>query len=282
MIKLILTSSHSEFLEQDITPTMFPDGTSQVWHLEDIDGLDASLVSYEILWRFENEAELIHVAQLKSLLDQVVQGLKINVIKILNIPFLPYGRQDHNIENQSTFAQHTFSNIINGLHFDRVLSFDPHGKTDLLNFFASTATKVIEGVFIAGNYDLYFFPDAGAYRRYCFSTSGKQIRYTKCFYGNKKRDQSTGEIIGYEIVRDTKFCSVPEGKKILIVDDICDGGKTFIEAAKLLLEKEKVSEIGLYVSHGIFSKGKHVLKEAGISHIYTTNSLAKNKDGIPV
>lgn len=62
---------------------------------------------------------------------------------------------------------------------------------------------------------------------------------------------------------------MPDKKQtICIVDDICDGGRTFIEAAKLLQRLEP-KEIHLYVSHGIFSKGLKVLTEAGISKIFT-------------
>ena len=42
----------------------------------------------------------------------------------------------------------------------------------------------------------------------------------------------------------------------LIVDDIIDGGRTFIELSKELVRKGiDKSQINLYVTHGIFSKG---------------------------
>jgi ribose-phosphate pyrophosphokinase len=54
------------------------------------------------------------------------------------------------------------------------------------------------------------------------------------------------------------------------VDDICDGGRTFIEISKALDGYQ--GELYLFVTHGIFSKGfeelfKHFTK------IYTTNSI---------
>jgi ribose-phosphate pyrophosphokinase len=40
----------------------------------------------------------------------------------------------------------------------------------------------------------------------------------------------------------------------LVIDDICEGGRTFIELAKLFKEvKGKETQINLYVTHGIFS-----------------------------
>jgi ribose-phosphate pyrophosphokinase len=64
--------------------------------------------------------------------------------------------------------------------------------------------------------------------------------------------------------------------KVLIVDDICDGGATFIRAARALRAIEPDVEVGLCVTHGIFSKGRQHLLDNGIDKIYTTNSLLKN------
>jgi len=58
------------------------------------------------------------------------------------------------------------------------------------------------------------------------------------------------------------------GDRVLIIDDICDGGRTFIEITKLLLQAG-VESVSLHVSHGLFSQGIDVLKEAGIKTVYT-------------
>ena len=62
------------------------------------------------------------------------------------------------------------------------------------------------------------------------------------------------------------------GKDCVIVDDICDGGRTFIELAKVLKERG-AGKIGLFVTHGIFSQGVGVLFDNGIDFIYTTDSF---------
>jgi ribose-phosphate pyrophosphokinase len=59
-----------------------------------------------------------------------------------------------------------------------------------------------------------------------------------------------------------------KNKSVLIVDDICDGGRTFIEAAKLLYI-EGVNNVYLYVTHGLFTKGIQILYDAGIKRIFT-------------
>lgn len=102
-----------------IKPTMFPDGTSQVWRIE----LPEEIGPYSIVkWEFENEAEFMHLAQLKSLLDQTRRGVQ------LYLPYLPYGRQDKDPQNNQTFALFTFARLLNVLDFESVSCFDPHSS----------------------------------------------------------------------------------------------------------------------------------------------------------
>ena len=57
-----------------------------------------------------------------------------------------------------------------------------------------------------------------------------------------------------------------------IIDDICDGGRTFIALAEEI-RKRNVGKINLIVSHGILSYGEEPLRAGGIDHIYTTDSV---------
>jgi phosphoribosylpyrophosphate synthetase len=62
-------------------------------------------------------------------------------------------------------------------------------------------------------------------------------------------------------------------KRVLIVDDICDGGKTFELLAKDLYNAG-AEEVNLFVTHGLFSKGLIPLKLAGIKRIFTNKGQA--------
>lgn len=55
----------------------------------------------------------------------------------------------------------------------------------------------------------------------------------------------------------------------LIVDDICDGGGTFIGLAEEL-KRKNAGKIYLAVSHGIFSKG--IDKLDFLAHVYATDA----------
>ena len=58
----------------------------------------------------------------------------------------------------------------------------------------------------------------------------------------------------------------------IIIDDICDGGGTFVGIA----DKVGRAPLGMYITHGIFSQGFDALRER-FEHIYTTNSLKKSE-----
>lgn len=256
---------------QIVTPTMFPDGTSQVWKLPEE---SFSGNPNQVLWQFEHEAEFIHLAQLLTLLDRKsVYGI------ILRIPYFPYGRQDKGIDNDKTFALRTFLRLLEGIYAglwgaNLIETFDLHSSLSLNhNSRLSKLLKVISPNellnSIADQYDVVVYPDKGAAERY--HIEGKPV-----VTATKVRDQETGRITHYFINEEDKSKLFPECK-CLVVDDICDGGATFE-----LLSQSLSEHIGLrpdlYVSHGIFSKGLDTLRPL-YRKIITTDSLpTKHKE----
>ena len=81
----------------------------------------------------------------------------------------------------------------------------------------------------------------------------------------KKRCTETGAILETELEEiDCK------GKTILIVDDICDGGATFVQLADKLKEQGAES-VSLFVTHMIASKGLQAL--AIFENVYYINKV---------
>jgi ribose-phosphate pyrophosphokinase len=114
-------------------------------------------------------------------------------------------------------------------------------------------------------------PDAGSNKK--IYDLAKSIGYTnEIIRCDKLRDIPTGQIIETIVYKDDF-----DGKDAIIVDDICDGGKTFIELAKVLKQKN-VGKIYLVITHGIFSQGFEGLASY-VSGIYTTNSVKDIEDG---
>lgn len=232
----------------EIKPTIFPDNTSQVWKI------DERLIHKvnKVKWIFENESEFIHLAQLTNLLSWYESEYS------LDLPYLPYGRQDKNVNNEATFALHTFAKLINTLGFNGIRIRDAHSDIALKLIDNSyTYFKTVVLIELTNHYDTLCFPDKGACDRYSKLFSSHNI-----VTGDKVRDQSTGYI------KEFTFDGNVKDRQILIIDDICDGGMTFRILAKDLLENG-AEQVDLYVSHGIFSKGLDVLYNDGITNVFT-------------
>ena len=117
-----------------------------------------------------------------------------------------------------------------------------------------------------------FFPDEGAMKRY----SNLATKYGfKCVFASKKRDWSTGEILGLEL-HGNEGCFLM-GRHVLIIDDICSKGGTFYHSAKRLKELG-AAEVYLYVSHceNSILQGE-VLTSGLIERVFTTDSIFTEK-----
>ena len=234
-----------------VIPTIFPDKTSQVWKLDDVFTPMKALVE----WDFESEAEFMHLAQLKHLLD--IYAAKTT----LRLSYLPYARQDKAVSNANTFALTTFAKLLNSLNFTKIIIVDPHSHHGTELFYNASAEypiKAVRQAFADTISDIACYPDAGARSKYSFTYPFPST------YATKVRDPATGQLsdpkLGYE--------ADVVGKNVLMVDDICDGGGTFIQLTKVLLTSG-AKAVNLFVTHGIFSKGLAPLREAGIARIFT-------------
>ena len=243
-----------------ISPTIFPDGTSQVWHLPEF---LFKAGKCEVEWKFESEAEFMHLAQLKALLDRYFSVIT------LTLPYLPYGRQDKRVGNDSTFALLVFAKLLNALKFNAVFCVDPHSVvvSEINKVHPVYPVDAIRRAMREIEPTMICFPDHGALVKYV-DLQDVVFNDLPFIYGDKVRDQQTGKITDYML------CGDPTGQSILVVDDICDGGATFTALA-VELKKYKAKEINLFVSHGIFSRGTQVLRDAGISRIFTKEGEVK-------
>lgn len=250
--------------EEPVPVTRFPDNTTQVWKInEDHLRRDRALIE----WRYSSESELIELAQLVDLL-RAYGKKKIS----LYIDYLPFARQDHPISNGTTFALHSFTKLLNAIEIDNVFIDDPHSEMALQlinNSHAEWPRREVNDVVKGLGRPLLCYPDKGARRKYTELYSHSSI------YGNKERDPATGRITEYLLQPGGRNIV---GESVLIVDDICDGGATFVLLAEALYEAG-VKEVNLFVSHGIFSKGLRPLKDAGIKRIFTKSGEVFEKRG---
>lgn len=257
-----------------LQPTIFPDGTSQVWKLPDY--LLRSK-HFNIDWRWEaKEAELFHLYQLVWLIRH---SSKNDPYVHLYMPYMPFARQDKvgPANNDCTHAIYPFQEFITALCFDSIEVFDVHNPK-AINILDSRFQNIApiafhNDVLVKVDPDILVFPDRGAYDRYPHLHDFKSY-----VIFDKVRDQATGRITGHKIFPGDKvIIDKADHKKVLIIDDLCDGGATFLSVASAI---EKINytiradERFLAVSHGIFSAGTGKLN-AAFNSIYTTNSLCK-------
>lgn len=220
----------------------------------------------------KNSQDLMELVMAKNALDEVVRGLDVKVG--LWMMYIPYARQDRFCELGEAFGVKAFANILNSLKFDEVIVVDPH---------SDVSRAVIDNLTVIEQDDVAFHmlgwkikqegfhlvsPDGGALKK--IFKLGKRLG-VEVHCAEKVRDTLTGEIIKTNIpVLDF------EVKNLMIVDDICDGGRTFIELAKVLKERN-AGKVELYVTHGIFSKGVDVLSTY-IDKIHSFNVWENNVD----
>lgn len=267
---MIYIKNNATGAQISITPTKFPDGTSQVWKLRDLDQYRVDGAS--IIWYFFEEAELIYVNQLICLLHQY--GIKITE---LYIPFLPYGRQDKAVSNETTFAKTVFLEMLLTEMVERVTTLDSHSEHPKVCSYSPK--QYIQKAIEEFKPDVIIFPDTSAGHRYIDCVG--DIPFATLA---KTRNQLTGEITGLEWNTPDVLAILQLYKqktiRMLIVDDICDGGATFNNASMFLHQEmakiDKLGFIGLYVTHGIYSKGFDKMIQSGISQFYTTQSIQKN------
>lgn len=187
-------------------------------------------------------------------------------LKHLIIPYLMGGRYDRPMSEGDINPLKIIINTINNLNIEEITLFEPHSDVSIALFNGKVNVAHFDFENIIINSKLYkyniaiVFPDAGAHKRYSKYFKGDYTFLT----ANKVRDLKTGnlklEVSNPELVKD---------KKVFVVDDLCDGGATFIELAKQLNIHR--NDLVLLVAHGIFSRGVDKLFKY-YSEIYTTNS----------
>lgn len=177
---------------------------------------------------------------------------------ILDIPYFPFGRQDRSTTTGTPNSLKAFASVINSLKFECVKTKDPHSDVvaAVVDRLIYDRQKVDH--FIADIVNCIVAPDAGALKK-IYTVAAEDFEATPDIVtANKKRDPKTGKITQTTISES----DIPFLKgNVLVVDDICDGGATFIELAKVIKNVAPEATLHLYATHGLFTKGKDLLKQ---------------------
>lgn len=267
--------------------TKFPDGQQTLRILDEPE----SLRLYAWLSKMERVDVKSRLASFRDLeliicATQALRELGIKNIS-LTVPYVMGARSDRKFNTGGiNYIRTVIAPIINSQGYESVFVLDPHSDvieacinnckvTSNVDFAARQIHSLVysEGDGYASsilNKLSIISPDAGSNKKIKdvmkrVSTFNKENKATliNC---DKTRELSTGKITGFEV-----FSNDVEGRHCVIVDDICDGGGTFIGLAAKLKDMGAAS-VYLVVTHGIFSKGIEPLLDF-IDGVFTTDSF---------
>ncbi len=205
----------------------------------------------------------------------VNDALRFNGVKEVNldIVYMLGARMDRRMTRGEPFTLKVVADCLKG-KFDRITVLDPHSEVTnaLLDSQPIHATKYVREVLNRLGWSPkdsvgLVIPDAGATHRdedMNIELGGYQL--IQCL---KVRDPATGKLTGFKVLGRNDL-----PPKVLIVDDLCDGGGTFAGLADKL-HQYGVKWVGLYVTHGVFSKGYSI---EGIDHSFTTTSYRPREE----
>ena len=270
---MILNLINIEKSDIDYKISKFPDGQQTV-----------DLIEWNDLLKYENAVKII--SRLNNFKDleliicatAAIRNIKPNREITLYVPYFLGARSDRQfVEGGVNYLKQVICPIINSQGFHKVTVLDPH--SDVLEACLNNYEKVnnhalvkyalsdIDNTDNAHDRICLVSPDAGAYKK-IFDVA-KMLGIQNIITATKVRDIKTGNIIRTEIPTLDQHADL----KYVIIDDICDGGRTFIELAKAINGSRPSAKVYLVVTHGIFSNGFYELSKH-IEKIYSTNSIS--------
>ena len=167
------------------------------------------------------------------------------------IPYFGYARQDRRSKARTPISAKLVANMLVEAGIERILTMDLHaaqiqGFFDIPvdNLYASPIFALdIEHQFKGQTEDIMFVsPDVGGVAR--ARELAKRIGAPLSIVD--KRREKAGEIAEMTVIGSV------QGKKCIIVDDICDTAGTLCKAADLLMENG-AREVHAYITHGVLS-----------------------------
>ena len=225
--------------------------------------------SVNVTWEFKKSEDIVELLLYCNALKEAGY-----VLSTLEIPYFPFSRQDRVAVPGECFSLRVMCDLVNSLKAERVIIYDPHSHVlpalldnvsvvSQASIFAASVRELKFKAQDGGRSAVLIAPDAGALKKtYELAACAGGLDVVTAF---KHRDPKTGDITNTEIVAKPNEL---DGKTCIIVDDICDGGRTFVEIAKVLRRDHLPQRVILMVTHGLFTKGFGVF-DGLIDEFYT-------------
>jgi ribose-phosphate pyrophosphokinase len=264
MTRLLLDLTDISNSDISFKISQFPDGQQSVSITGGFDGNETIQLSSRM--NSFKDIELIICA------NQALKEMGAKNVE-LYVPYFLGARSDRKFEQgQTNYLKNVICPIINSQGFTKVIVMDPHSdvlEACLNNFYKINNFQLVEFALAElggrNSQTAIVSPDAGALKK-IFDVA-KEFNITNVITASKVRDIATGNIVRTEL----PTMDLRDIEHIIVIDDICDGGRTFIELAKAIKE---ITEIPIYliVTHGIFSAGFEKLSDE-LAGIFCTDSI---------
>lgn len=232
----------------------FPDGEKHL-KINELDRKD----TVEIIFRISNSDDLFLLMQLSDILNR-----QCITVDRLVIPYFMTMRCDRLFSFEEAHSLRIVAEVVNSLKAKDVILIEPH--SDVLLSLVNNSIPLYKSPELGSiSNNIFCFPDKGAYLRY----KDRIVSDIKPIICSKVRDVSTGNLNGFEI---TSKGDYKEGMSICVVDDLCDGGGTFIGIGKLLKKELNPKSLTLNITHAIQQKGlervANIYNEVNITNSY--------------
>lgn len=273
MIRFRASSGHHDIFNSAITDFAFPAGERHL-KIEERRPIEKHEIAVVRFSPTSMHGDLFQLAVWSDYLSKASPDTRQSVI----MPYLPAARADRgNPAGAEVYAQFMADQLMQVHDF---VAFDVHSEaaerayayrlndgvsTERIRFVGPEV--IFKRALLTGSirdqYTAVIAPDKGAIRR---AAKVSKVLGVPVVTASKERDFETGRLTAFRVPE------LPGDGPYLVVDDICDGGGTFLglaEAANL----PDPSQLHLYVSHGVFSNNALGKLVNVYGKVITTNSL---------
>ena len=232
--------------------TRFPDGEPHFTFLEELDHKE----DYLVICRITSAEDLFILLQINDILSRH------GIVWSLYIPYLMSMRMDRVMSFDRPFTLKIVCGILNSMSYDRIFIMSPHSNK--IRNLLDSRYRYVEfslGEYLISN-SILVFPDNGAAYRYHYY-GDDYILF------NKERDLETGRIKNFFL---SEVNIKSNSQVFTFIDDLCDGGGTFLGELEILKEKYPNGEFNIIVCHAVNLEGLKKLCD-NFDHVTISNSF---------
>lgn len=221
-------------------------------------------------YKINSYEDLFMLRSIKDAWDNLTDGRPLNV----HIPCMFQQQHDRRFDTNESFELKLVCEFINSCKFNKVYVYHPHNESAVLmginncSILKKTMQDYFSGIIheiseVSEKPPIILSTDAGSFKwinKLVDSMNGNFDVYA----ASKMRDQSSGKLV------QSIDCKDFDGRPIIVCDDLCVYGGTFVGLAEMLKERN-CGNLYLVVSH-LTVKNPNIRLEKFYQSVYATNS----------